>query len=207
MITKPTFGTCSSLRLRSRETDCVPVVGPDFTRRPVKYERFIRPMGLRYKKAHVTNPELKGELQRSQEAKARSASFLLPEGSRVLSFVYRKRVADSEDLNSNRSASHNISQEGNQPILFLQIRSKSLTRYTESAKSNVHTTWRFNKGYRHRSECQVALSCTRINSRIASNARVSELGMVTAGGKVVWGRYAQVTVRSIPLPVPTKYKH
>ena len=36
MITKPTF------------------VGPDFTRRPVKYERFIRPMGLRYKKANVT---------------------------------------------------------------------------------------------------------------------------------------------------------
>ena len=31
-ITKPTF------------------VGPGFTRRPVKYERFIRPMGLRYKK-------------------------------------------------------------------------------------------------------------------------------------------------------------
>lgn len=36
MITKPTF------------------VGGDFTRRPVKYERFIRPMGLRYKKANVT---------------------------------------------------------------------------------------------------------------------------------------------------------
>lgn len=34
MVTKPTF------------------VGPDFTRRPVKYERFIRPMGLRYKKAN-----------------------------------------------------------------------------------------------------------------------------------------------------------
>jgi ribosome biogenesis protein NSA2 len=40
MITKPTF------------------VGPGFTRRPVKYERFIRPMGLRYKKAHVTSPQL-----------------------------------------------------------------------------------------------------------------------------------------------------
>ncbi|GKZ26004.1 ribosome bioproteinsis protein [Aspergillus brasiliensis] len=40
MITKPTF------------------VGSDFTRRPVKYERFIRPMGLRYKKANVTHPEL-----------------------------------------------------------------------------------------------------------------------------------------------------
>ncbi|GME22237.1 putative ribosome biogenesis protein nsa2 protein [Neofusicoccum parvum] len=40
MITKPTF------------------VGSDFTRRPVKFERFIRPMGLRYKKANVTHPEL-----------------------------------------------------------------------------------------------------------------------------------------------------
>ncbi|KAI1202300.1 ribosomal protein S8e/ribosomal biogenesis NSA2 [Nemania serpens] len=40
MVTKPTF------------------VGPDFTRRPVKYEKFIRPMGLRYKKAHVTHPTL-----------------------------------------------------------------------------------------------------------------------------------------------------
>ncbi|KAJ5192783.1 Ribosomal protein S8e/ribosomal biogenesis NSA2 [Penicillium cf. viridicatum] len=40
MITKPTF------------------VGNDFTRRPVKYERFIRPMGLRYKKCNVTHPEL-----------------------------------------------------------------------------------------------------------------------------------------------------
>lgn len=39
MITKPTF------------------VGPDFTRRPVKYERFIRPMGLRYKKVRsATRP-------------------------------------------------------------------------------------------------------------------------------------------------------
>ncbi|KAL8381155.1 hypothetical protein RB595_005438 [Gaeumannomyces hyphopodioides] len=40
MVTKPTF------------------VGQNFTRRNPKYERFIRPMGLRYKKAHVTHPEL-----------------------------------------------------------------------------------------------------------------------------------------------------
>jgi len=40
MITQPTF------------------VGPDFTRRNPKYERFIRPMGLRYKKCHCTHPEL-----------------------------------------------------------------------------------------------------------------------------------------------------
>lgn len=34
-------------------------VGPGFTRKPPKYERFIRPMALRFTKAHVTHPELK----------------------------------------------------------------------------------------------------------------------------------------------------
>eukprot|EP00184_Porphyridium_aerugineum_P006578 CAMPEP_0184697692 /NCGR_PEP_ID=MMETSP0313-20130426/4579_1 /TAXON_ID=2792 /ORGANISM="Porphyridium aerugineum, Strain SAG 1380-2" /LENGTH=269 /DNA_ID=CAMNT_0027156525 /DNA_START=83 /DNA_END=892 /DNA_ORIENTATION=- len=34
-------------------------VGENFTRKPPKYERFIRPMGLRVKKANVTHPELK----------------------------------------------------------------------------------------------------------------------------------------------------
>ncbi|EDL12927.1 mCG50381 [Mus musculus] len=33
-------------------------VGDGFTRKPPKYERLIRPMGLRFKKAHVTHPEL-----------------------------------------------------------------------------------------------------------------------------------------------------
>lgn len=37
----------------------VTYVGEDFTRKPPKYERFIRPSGLRFKKAHVTHPELK----------------------------------------------------------------------------------------------------------------------------------------------------
>ncbi|OII76664.1 ribosome biogenesis protein NSA2 [Cryptosporidium andersoni] len=34
-------------------------VGSDFTRKPPKFERYIRPTGLRFKKAHVTHPELK----------------------------------------------------------------------------------------------------------------------------------------------------
>jgi len=34
-------------------------VGEGFTRKPPKFERFIRPMALRIKKAHVTHPELK----------------------------------------------------------------------------------------------------------------------------------------------------
>ena len=37
----------------------VTFVGPGFTRKPPKYERFIRPTGLRFTKAHVTHPELK----------------------------------------------------------------------------------------------------------------------------------------------------
>ncbi|KAB1201170.1 hypothetical protein CJ030_MR0G004706 [Morella rubra] len=34
-------------------------VRPGFTRKPPKYERFIRPSGLRFSKAHLTHPELK----------------------------------------------------------------------------------------------------------------------------------------------------
>lgn len=37
----------------------VTFVGDSFVRKPPKYERFIRPTGLRFKKAHVTHPELK----------------------------------------------------------------------------------------------------------------------------------------------------
>jgi len=37
----------------------VTFVDPNFTRKPPKYERFIRPSGMRMKKAHVTHPELK----------------------------------------------------------------------------------------------------------------------------------------------------
>ena len=97
MITKPTF------------------VGPDFTRRPVKYERFIRPMGLRYKKAHVTHPELKVTVQ-------------LP----IIS----------------------VKKNPQNPM------------YTQLGVLTKGTIIEVN---------------------------VSELGMVTAGGKVVWGRWAQIT--------------
>ncbi|CAM9182496.1 unnamed protein product [Ectocarpus fasciculatus] len=37
----------------------VTYVGESYTRKAPKYERFIRPTGLRFKKAHVTHPELK----------------------------------------------------------------------------------------------------------------------------------------------------
>lgn len=42
-----------------RVVNKVSFVGENFTRKPPKFERFIRPSGLRFKKAHITHPELK----------------------------------------------------------------------------------------------------------------------------------------------------
>lgn len=41
----------------------VTFVGPSFTRKPPKYERFIRPTGLRFTKCNVTHPELQATFQ------------------------------------------------------------------------------------------------------------------------------------------------
>ncbi|KAI8920606.1 ribosomal protein S8e/ribosomal biogenesis NSA2 [Entophlyctis helioformis] len=90
-------------------------VGEGFTRKPPKYERFIRPMALRYKKAHVTHPEL-------------GATFCLP-------------------------------------ILGVKKNPSSPT-YTQLGVMTKGTIIEVN---------------------------VSELGMVTQSGKVVWGKYAQIT--------------
>ena len=121
MITKPTVRTSSFDNLspisRLLLTFSFPsqFVGPDFTRRPVKYERFIRPMGLRYKRAHVTHPELKVTVQL--------------------------------------------------PILGVKKNPQN-PMYTQLGVLTKGTIVEVN---------------------------VSELGMVTAGGKVVWGRWAQIT--------------
>jgi len=90
-------------------------VGENFTRKPPKFERFIRPMALRYKKAHVTHPELK-------------ATFHLP-------------------------------------IIGVK-KNPSSTMFT---------------------------SLGIITKGTVIEVNISELGLVTQGGKVVWGKYAQVT--------------
>lgn len=90
-------------------------VGEGFTRKPPKYERFIRPMGLRFKKAHVTHPELK-------------ATFCLP-----------------------------------------------IIGVKKNPQSPMYT--------------QLGV----ITKGTVVEVNVSELGLVTQGGKVVWGKYAQVT--------------
>jgi len=90
-------------------------VGDAYTRKAPKYERFIRPTGLRMKKAHVTHPELK-------------TTFCLD-------------------------------------ILGVK----------KNPSSSLYT----NLGV--------------ITKGTVIEVNVSELGLVTQSGKVVWGKYAQVT--------------
>lgn len=93
----------------------VTFVGENFTRKPPKYERFIRPMALRFNKAHVTHPDLK-------------ATFHLP-------------------------------------IIGVK-KNPSSPMYTSLGVMTKGTVIEVN---------------------------ISELGLVTQSGKVVWGKYAQIT--------------
>ncbi|XP_045482943.1 ribosome biogenesis protein NSA2 homolog isoform X1 [Harmonia axyridis] len=93
----------------------VTFVGDNFTRKPPKFERFIRPMALRLKKAHVTHPELK-------------ATFCLP-----------------------------------------------IIGVKKNPSSAMFTTLGV------------------ITKGTVIEVNISELGLVTQTGKVVWGKYAQVT--------------
>ncbi|ETN68171.1 ribosomal protein S8e [Necator americanus] len=93
----------------------VTFVGESFTRKPAKFERFIRPMGLRFTKAHVTHPELQ-------------TTFCLP-----------------------------------------------IVGVKKNPSSQMYT------------------SLGVITKGTIIEVNVSELGMVTQGGKVVWGKFAQVT--------------
>lgn len=90
-------------------------VGENFVRKPPKTERYIRPTGMRFKKAHVTHPELK-------------ATFYL-----------------------------------------------DIIGVKKNPQSSLYTS----------------LGVMTRGTVIEVN--VSDLGLVTQGGKVVWGKYAQVT--------------
>ena len=117
MITKPTF------------------VGNDFTRRPVKYERFIRPMGLRYKKANVTQ----------------------------YVFHWRFYTVTCDVANLNFSPELGVTVQ--LPILGVKKNPQN-PLYTQLGVLTKGTIIEVN---------------------------VSELGLVTTSGKVVWGKWAQIT--------------
>ncbi|VDM33644.1 unnamed protein product [Hydatigera taeniaeformis] len=92
-------------------------VGENFTRKPPKYERFIRPMALRATRANVTHPDLK-------------STFCLP-----------------------------------------------IIGVKKNPSSPLYTS----------------LGVITKGTIIEASVNVSDLGLVTPGGKVVWGKYAQVT--------------
>ena len=98
-----------------RMVNKVTFVGETFTRKLPKTERFIRPMALRFKKAHVTHPELK-------------ATFYLP-----------------------------------------------IIGVKKNPQGKMYT------------------GLGVITKGTVIEVNVSELGLVTPSGKVVWGKYAQVT--------------
>lgn len=98
-----------------RVVNKVTFVGETFTRKMPKMERFIRPMALRFKKAHVTHPELK-------------ATFHLP-----------------------------------------------IIAVKKNPQGKMYT------------------GLGVITKGCVIEVNVSELGLVTPSGKVVWGKYAQVT--------------
>lgn len=110
-------------------------VGEGFTRKPVKMERFIRPMALRYKKANVTHREL---------------PLCAGSGASI-----QQWISSTADLKA---------------TFQLQI-----LGVKKNPQSPMYT------------QLGVLTKGTIIE------VNVSELGMVTAGGKVVFGKYAQVT--------------
>lgn len=108
-------------------------VGEGFTRKPVKMERFIRPMALRYKRANVTH-------RRS------SLPFTINTIDRVLVAADLKATFQLQILG--------VKKNPQSPM------------YTQLGVMTKGTVIEVN---------------------------VSELGMVTTGGKVVFGKYAQIT--------------
>jgi hypothetical protein len=154
MITKPTF------------------VGENFTRKPPKFERFIRPTGLRVKKAHVTHPELK----------AHTHTLLLRSCS-LHPYQYRIRTdlcVVSECLCS-----------GDVPFGYHWCEE-------ESAVAHLHAARRRHQGHHHRGAllgsvaCADGSVCAVLTGAFSKRkVNVSELGLVTTSGQVVWGKYAQ----------------
>ena len=69
-------------------------------------------MGLRYKKAHVTHPELKGALWPTYSPDTPLyVVYSRPESSK-LDRINQTKFANSNEPNSNRPAPNNISQKG-----------------------------------------------------------------------------------------------
>ena len=115
-------------------------VGPGFTRKPPKYERFIRPMALRSTKAHITHPELK-------------CTFNLD------------IIGVKKNPNGPMYSSMGVITKGT--IIEVRV----CPRLRECGGVGSVRVWVLRRG-----------------SRMWAQVNVSELGLVTPAGKVVWGK-------------------
>eukprot|EP01136_Pigoraptor_vietnamica_P038585 Opistho-1_new@108119 len=91
-------------------------------------------------------------------------------------------------------------QEGsrNAPRTRCHVPASYYRRKEKSAVADVHAAWCHHQGHHHRGEffCLHQICCSSSNADCVSmraQVNVSELGLVTQGGKVIWGKYAQVT--------------
>ena len=110
-------------------------VGEGFTRKPVKMERFVRPMALRYKKANVTH---------------RTFPCL--------------------------------------PVSLVQ------SRLIDCCAADLKATFQLQiLGVKKNPQSPMYTQLGVLTKGTVIEVNVSELGMVTAGGKVVFGKYAQIT--------------
>ena len=75
-------------------------VGEGFTRKPVKYERFIRPMALRYKKANVTHRTFIFQIRWADRVADLSVKPISRLRSNCRSWVSRKTLNHPCTLNS-----------------------------------------------------------------------------------------------------------
>jgi ribosome biogenesis protein NSA2 len=136
-------------------------VGEDFTRKPPKLERFIRPTALRYKKANVTH-----------RASDLSFPFLFSLMLTLFSLIAELKATFQL------------------PIIGVKKNPQS-PMYTQLGVMTKGTVIEVNGSFLFLPALLVPIA------DIPCHSTVSELGLVTTGGKVVWGK---VTTLFLLLP-------
>ena len=138
----------------------VTYVGEGFTRKPPKYERFIRPMALRFKKAHVTHPEV-GNSPFPPSPPSHTLSLPQPQlkATFQLPIIGVKKNPQSPTFTN------------------LGVITKGTIIEVYTYYTSLLTQWHT---HTH------AHSHTHMHTQTQVN--ISELGLVTQSGKVVWGK-------------------
>ena len=156
----------------------VTFVGPNFTRKAPKYERFIRPTGLRMKQANVTHPELQAtfQLQILGVKKNPQSAMYTTLG------VITKGTVIEVCIASTRPCSAALLPVAQTPGKT-NIGEPYLRPFWQTSR-NTH--WRHGARLSNMSRC-ICVGSTLPPCALLWQVNVSELGLVTNTGKVVWG--------------------